>query len=347
MAADPSAGNAAHDAWHNPLDDPFHHVVDATGFDLPFIGEIHLPEILGLQLTKFMVLQLIAALLALLIFVPLARKVRNGEPVRGRFWGFWEMLCLYIRDEVVRPTIGDPHVHSAEHGGPDHHDLGHHGQGQFDPGHDDPLKQHLDPQTHVTHTELPNRELGGHPADRYLPVIWSLFFYILFCNLLGAIPGLGSPTGSISVTAVLALFVFGFVLYVGMKTSGVGGFWKALVPQMDVPGFMKPLLYALMWPIEFFGLLVKHFVLAVRLFANMMAGHTVLFVILAFIAVGWRAWLFPGPSATGYAMYGMITVASVGGQIFISLLELFVAFLQAYVFAFLATLFISAAVHPH
>ena len=57
-----------------------------------------------------MVLQLIAALLAAAIFIPLARKVRNGEPVRGRFWGFWEMLCLYLRDEVVRPRPSPPAI---------------------------------------------------------------------------------------------------------------------------------------------------------------------------------------------------------------------------------------------
>lgn len=345
MAADHSTDvpAAAGAPWHNPLDDPFHHVVDATYFELPFVGVIDLP----FGVTKFMVLQLVALLLALAIFVPLARKIRNGDPVRGRFWGFWEMLCVYIRDEVVRPTIGDPHEHAAEHGGPDHHDLGHHGQGQFDPGHADPLKQHNTPAA-ATHLTLPVHELGGHPADKYLPVIWSLFFYVLFCNLLGAVPGLGSPTGSLSVTSVLALFVFGCVLFVGMKASGVAGFWTGLMPTLDLPGPLKIGVTLLLWPIEFFGLLVKHFVLAVRLFANMMAGHTVLFVILAFIALASHSWLHADVNpALGYGMYGAITLASIVGQIFISMLELFVAFLQAYVFAFLATLFISSAVHPH
>lgn len=354
MAADPSAGNTAHAAGHSPLDDPFHHVVDAARFEFPF-GELHLPEILGLQITKFMVLQAVAFVLAVLIFVPLARKIRNGDPVRGRFWGFWEFLCIYIRDEVVRPTIGDPHVHNADFGGVNHHDSGAEPRGQYDRGHSDPLKETLDPYNHAQqkiHTHLPAGELGGHPADKYLPFVWSLFFYVLFCNLLGAIPGLGSPTGSLSVTAALAAIVFVAVVAIGMKASGFVGYWKALVPQMDVPGMLKPILIAMLWPIELFGLLVKHFVLAVRLFANMMAGHTVLFVILAFISLAANAWLGPGaggqgPGAIGYGMYGVITLASVGGQIFISLLELFVAFLQAYVFAFLATLFISAAVHPH
>lgn len=363
MAADPSAGTAAHGAGHNPLDNPFHHVLDASVFEIPFVGEIHLPRIPflpsidallagrgwePLQLTKFMVLQLIAGLLALAIFVALAKRVRDGQMARGRFWGFWEMICLFLRDEVVRPTIGDPHAHAADHGGPDHHDLGQHGKGQFDPGHADPLKQHQDPAHHPVHTDLPAKELGGHPADQYLPVIWSLFFYILFCNLLGAIPGLGSPTGHLSVTSMLALFVFACVLYVGMKASGVGGFWANLMPTLDLPVYLKIPISILLYPIELFGLLIKHFVLAVRLFANLMGGHTVLFVILAFIWVASDTWLRPGVNpALGGLMYGTITLASVFGQVFISLLELFVAFLQAYVFAFLATLFISAAVHPH
>lgn len=341
-AAEHEAGHA--NAAHDPLSNPFHHVLDGTAFELPFIGEVGLP----FGLTKFMVLQVIAALLAAAIFIPLANKIANGDPVRGRFWGFWEFLCIYIRDEVVRPTIGDPHEHEHAHDSTNHYDPGPNPNG-------DPLKETLDPYAHLQqkiHTELPQKELGGHPADKYLPIIWSLFFYVLFCNLLGVIPGLGSPTGNIGVTAVLALFVFGCVLYVGMKASGVGGFWAALLPSLDLPMYLKIPISILLWPIEFFGLLIKHFVLAVRLFANMMGGHTVLFVILAFVSVAANAWLptqagHGSGGALGWGMYGLITAASVGGQVFISLLELFVAFLQAYVFAFLATLFISAAVHPH
>ena len=355
MAADPSTGNTAHAAGHHdPLANPFHHVLDSNVFELPFIGHVELPELLGFQFTRFMVLQVIALLLALAIFVPLARKIRNGDPVRGRFWGFWETLCLFIRDEVVRPTIGDPHAHNADFGGVNHVDSGGEPRGQYDPGHSDPLKETLGPISHVEqkiHTHLPAAELGGHPADVYLPIIWSLFFYVLFCNLLGAIPGLGSPTGSLSVTGVLAVFVLGCVLYVGMKASGFAGFWTGLLPDLDLPAPLKIAISTLLWPIELFSLLIKHFVLAVRLFANMMGGHTVMFVILAFIAVASNTFLHPldgsSPGAVGYGMYGLITAASIGGQLFIALLELFVAFLQAYVFAFLATLFISAAVHPH
>ena len=176
----------------------------------------------------------------------------------------------------------------------------------------------------------------GHPADQFLPFIWSVFFFILFCNLLGAVPWLGSPTGNLWVTAVLAICTFAQVLRTGTNAMGFVGFWKSLVPAMDLPFPMGPPMLLLMWIIEFIGLIIKHGVLAVRLFANIMAGHTVIAVILGFIAqVG-----------TGQLFY-IVAPASVLGQVGVGLLELFVAFLQAYVFAYLSTLFIAAARHPH
>jgi F-type H+-transporting ATPase subunit a len=165
-----------------------------------------------------------------------------------------------------------------------------------------------------------------------------VFFFILFNNLLGMIPFLGSATGSIWVTGALAISTLAYVIATGTAAQGGLGFWKGLVPQMDLPGPMKPLILPLMWVIEFVGLLIKHGVLAVRLFANIMAGHTVIAVILSFIAAE--------AVATSH-LYYLVAPASVLGQVGIGLLELFVAFLQAYVFAFLATLFIGSAVHPH
>jgi F-type H+-transporting ATPase subunit a len=110
------------------------------------------------------------------------------------------------------------------------------------------------------------------------------------------------------------------------------------VPHMDVPGWLKPFLWALMFVIEVAGLLIRHVVLAVRLFANMLAGHIVLTVILGFIVMAKE--LTP-------TLWASVTAASVLGVIVLSLLELFVAFLQAYIFAFLSALFIGSAVHPH
>jgi F-type H+-transporting ATPase subunit a len=101
---------------------------------------------------------------------------------------------------------------------------------------------------------------------------------------------------------------------------------------------MAVVLIPLIFVIEIMGLLIKHCVLAVRLLANMMAGHVVLAVMLAFIGASYAA---------GTAIWSGVTLASVLGATALSLLELFVAFLQAYVFTFLSALFIGAAVHPH
>lgn len=176
----------------------------------------------------------------------------------------------------------------------------------------------------------------GEDADDYLPFLWTLFFFVLGCNLFGMLPWMGAPTGALAVTSVLALVTFGVVIKVGVQKMGVIGFLKAQVPHMDLPKPVAILLIPMIFVIEIFGLLVKHFVLAVRLLANMMAGHIVLAVLMGFIAAsyGMMAWWAVAP-------------ASVLGATALSLLELFVAFLQAYIFVFLSALFIGAAAHPH
>ena len=126
------------------------------------------------------------------------------------------------------------------------------------------------------------------------------------------------------------------------------GFWKALVPSMDLPGPMMLVMVPALWSVELLGLLIKHGVLAIRLFANIMAGHTVIAVILGFIAG--TAYAPDAANPDTYQALGLwwaVAPASVIGQVLIGLLELFFAFLQAYIFAFLATLFIGMAIHPH
>lgn len=306
--------------------DPFHHIRDARVFELPQLlgGEWKIPQPFGeyFVITKYMLLEIVAALIVLYIYKNLAEKIRSGEPVRGRFWNFWEALALAIRDKVVRPTIGAGHH--------DHHDAGHESSGHG--SHD-----------HSSHGHAGAAHAGGHavavhahPADKYVPFIWSIFFFVLICNLLGAIPWLGSPTASVWATGVLAASTLFYVILCGSAELGGVQFWVALVPKMDLPPLIKMVLVPMLWFIEFGGLLIKHGVLAVRLFANIMAGHTVIFVMLTFIAGAANSWLFY-----------IVTPASILGQVGIGLLELFVAFLQAYIFAFLATLFIGGAVHPH
>jgi F-type H+-transporting ATPase subunit a len=184
--------------------------------------------------------------------------------------------------------------------------------------------------------EIARPAIGKHDADKFLPFLWTLFFFVLICNLLGLVPWAGSPTGSLAVTGTLALMSFGAVVGGGTAKSGFLGFWKSLVPRMELPFpaglFLKPLIFV----IEVAGLCIKHFVLSVRLLANMMAGHVVLGVVVLFVKVAW-------PTPFIYA----VAPASILGAVALSLLELFVAFLQAYIFTILSALFIGMAVHPH
>jgi len=262
------------------------HVKDANEFHLPAFlgGHVHLPKVFGFQLTKFMVLELVAAVLLILIFVPLAARIRTGRPPHGRLWGFFEVMLVFIRDQVARPAI------------------------------------------------------GKHEADKYLPFVWTVFFFVLFCNLLGMIPWAGSPTGALSVTAALALMTFAAVIGTGMAKFGVLGYWKSMVPHMELPAVLDVLLTPMLLAIEVLGLAIRHSVLAVRLLANMFAGHLVLAVIVGFIAA----------TAGSYVVLWLgVTLGSLAGAAALSLLELFVAFLQAYIFAFLSALFIGMAAHPH
>ena len=312
--------------------DPFHHVRDTSTWELPgFVLEMlgrNSQFVMPSPLTKYMVLQIVAVLLAFVIFRGLATRVAGGQPVKGLWWNFWESLALFIRDEIVRPSIGIPH-HHGDHAEGGHESDSVHAQvlsAGADHSHDD----HAVGAVHAT-----AEATLGHPADKYLPFVWSVFFYILFCNLLGAIPFLGSPTANINVTGVLAVVTFAHVVFYGTQQSGFVGFWKSLVPGMELPPLIAVVLLPVIWVIEAFGFLIKHGVLAVRLYANILAGHTVLGVFLGFIAVA------NGP------IWGIVMPASIFGQVAIGMLELFVAFLQAYVFSLLASLFISAAVNPH
>ena len=267
---------------HDTIEIPWWSHSEVDGHWMAFTKVIHLRPIGGIPITRFMVMEVIAGILMVLVLVPVVRHIARTPYSRGWFMNMFEAMILFIRDEVARPAI------------------------------------------------------GGHGADRFLPYLWTVFFFVLFNNLLGIIPGGASATGNVNVTAALALMTLVAVVGAGMKQMGAVGFWVGLVPHLDVPGWLRPALWGLMFVIEIAGLLIRHVVLAVRLFANMFAGHVVLSVILGFILMTstWSAFL-------------LVTPASIGGVIALSLLELFVAFLQAYIFTFLSALFIGMAVHPH
>jgi F-type H+-transporting ATPase subunit a len=179
--------------------------------------------------------------------------------------------------------------------------------------------------------------IGGHDADRYLPLIWTVFFFVLGCNLMGLLPWAGSPTGALATTAALAFVVFLVVIGSGVAKLGAVGFLKSQVPHMEVPKVVGIFLIPLIFFIEIFGMLIKHFVLAVRLLANMIGGHVVLAVLMAFISV----------TASIFIVWIGVMPMSVLASAALNMLELLVAFIQAYIFAFLTALFIGMAVHPH
>jgi F-type H+-transporting ATPase subunit a len=178
-------------------------------------------------------------------------------------------------------------------------------------------------------------------TDRFIKYIWSVFFFVLTVNILGLLPipvistlfgthlG-GTATGNIWTTATLALITMAMMVVNGLRLGGK----SYLAHFCPGPLFMAPLLV----PVEIIGLIAKVFALAVRLFANMIAGHILLAVLLSFI-------MSAGAISTGLGLgVGAIVVA---GSVAINFLELFVAFLQAFIFTFLTTLFIGMSVVFH
>jgi F-type H+-transporting ATPase subunit a len=263
------------------------HVTDSRHWELfeSFgLHEIELPVIFGVPITKFMILEVLAALAIIAIYLPLAMRIRDGELPRGTFVNFFEVFLTFVREDIAKPGIGE------------------------------------------------------HDADEHVPFLWTLFLFILFNNLFGLIPFLGSATASIYVTLGLALLVFGYMHGHAIIKMGLVPYLTSLWPNFDIPipglGFFIKLL---IFGIEWMGVLVRNMVLAVRLFANVFAGHMVLATFLIFI---WMAQNLTVP------LWSVITLTSVLGIIALSLLELFVACLQAYIFTFLTALFMGMALHP-
>jgi F-type H+-transporting ATPase subunit a len=237
----------------------------------------------GFCISKFMVIETVIVILLVVVFKKYGKKIRDGQPPRGKFWNMLDAFLLYLRDKVARPAIGE------------------------------------------------------HDADKFTPLLWTIFFFVLTCNLFGMLPWVGAPTAAFGATFALACVTFTAGLYFGMKKFGPLGYWLNQVPHMDLPLLLRPL-KLMIFAIEVVGLFIKHAVLAVRLLANMVAGHLVLLGILGIIV---------GAATASQGVWLTATSISVIGSTLFSILELFVAFLQAYVFTFLSALFIGAAIHHH
>jgi F-type H+-transporting ATPase subunit a len=178
----------------------------------------------------------------------------------------------------------------------------------------------------------------GHGGEKYAPFIVTIFFFILFCNALGLVPWGASPTGNVSVTAALAIMTFIVVEIAGMRALGFSGYMKTIIywPH-DMPLGLKIPMTFIMSPVELLGKFTKPFALTMRLYANMTAGHA---VVLALTGLAVMA------SLAGAKFIG-IAVAPVIMATAIMVLEIGVAFLQAYVFAMLSAVFIGLIRHAH
>jgi F-type H+-transporting ATPase subunit a len=172
---------------------------------------------------------------------------------------------------------------------------------------------------------VPN--LGEEAGGDYLHYFLTLFFFILGCNLLGLVPWGATATGNISVTAALALTTYFLIHFSGVRQHGFFHYLGTYVPH-GIPFWLVPLMFVIEFVI---GPTTKAFALCIRLFANMIAGHIVILAFLCMIFIFKSILVAP-----------VSLVAAVG----MGLLEIFVAFLQAYVFVLLTAVFVGASVNP-
>ncbi|MBL4848735.1 MAG: F0F1 ATP synthase subunit A [Planctomycetes bacterium] len=267
----------------------------AFALPLAWITE-HLMEIepiaglANLGISKHVLAMFFASTMLIVVFGVFGKRI-SGDPVpRGVFVNFLESILLFLRDDVVRPFLGED-------------------------------------------------------GDRFLPMVWSFFFFILACNLTGLLPlpfkvsvvaadgsvtstwfGMVTATGQAWVTGALAACAFMWWVGNGIKAQGPIGFVRHLVPS-GVPLVLLPLIAFL----EVLGLFIKPIALMIRLWANMTGGHALFYAIVGLV------FMF------GYA----IAPISILGGMAIYCLEIFVAFLQAFVFTFLMVVFLDGSLHPH
>ncbi len=182
--------------------------------------------------------------------------------------------------------------------------------------------------------EVARPMIGEKHYERFLPFVMSLFFFILVCNLLGLIPifpGSANVTGNLAVTMALAILVF-FVT----NLSGKKDYWQHTLWMPGVPTFVKPVLSV----VEILGLFIKPFSLMIRLFANITAGHIIILSLVGLVFVFGKS----GESLMGASVGAVVATIFAG---FMNMIELLVAFLQAFIFSMLGASYIGAAVEEH
>ncbi|MCL1911136.1 MAG: F0F1 ATP synthase subunit A [Leptospirales bacterium] len=177
------------------------------------------------------------------------------------------------------------------------------------------------------HDEIVEPNFHGKAAKKATPYFLTLFFFILFANFFGLVPGAATATANLGVTAALALCTLIGIFGVGIVKQGPLWLVKGFVPG----GIPAPL-FPVMWVLELVGLFIKPFALMIRLFANMTAGHIIITILLYFIIMFQALW---------------VGIPSIAGSLMIYLLELLVAFIQAYIFTMLSSMFIGESMHSH
>ncbi|HXI21522.1 MAG TPA: F0F1 ATP synthase subunit A, partial [Gemmatimonadales bacterium] len=174
--------------------------------------------------------------------------------------------------------------------------------------------------------ELARRNIGPQ-GDRFVSYLLSTFVFILVCNLLGLMPYGSTATGNIGVTAGLAGLAFIMIQVAGIREHGLAGHVKNLVPH-GMPLWLLPIMIV----VEITGMFAKPFALCIRLFANMTGGHVVILALISLVFILRSIWVG--------------AILSVPFALFINGIEILVAFLQAYIFTMLTSLFIGMSVHP-
>ena len=174
--------------------------------------------------------------------------------------------------------------------------------------------------------EIARPNIGEGKYEKFMPYLLTVFFFIWFNNLLGLLPGAANLTGNISVTMVLALFTFVITTFVGTKD-----YWRHIYNTPGVPWWLK-IPIPLMPLVEFISILTKPFSLMIRLFANITAGHIVIMSLIALVFIFESVYV--GPISI---LFGL----------FMNMVELLIAFIQAFVFTLLSAIYFGMAVEEH
>jgi F-type H+-transporting ATPase subunit a len=252
--------------------DDNHKVKEYAGYKLDH-GHITLTasgeSVLDLSITKNVLMLFLNTALLVVALMLVARKYKNSHmKAPSGFQNLIESIVVYLRDEVVRPNIGDKY-------------------------------------------------------EKFLPYLLTLFFFILFGNILGLMPGAANLTGNIAVTMVLAIFTFFYT-----NLNGKKGYWMHIFWPPGVPAPLKPIIVL----VEFIGIFTKPISLMVRLFVAITAGHIVMLSLISLVFI-----------------FGSIYVG-IGSTLivlFINIIEILVAFIQAYVFTMFSSLYIGMAIEDH